>query len=40
MFLKCMLCGGRIEYLNDPGSYAGWNFYTPVRATQAKQVEG
>jgi len=20
--------------------YAGWSFYTPVRATQARQVEG
>jgi len=33
--------GGRgIEYLNDPDSYAGWMFHTPVRATQARQVEG
>jgi len=30
----------RIAYLNDPDSYAGWSFYTPVRATQARQVEG
>jgi len=29
-----------IEYLNDPDSYAGWSFYTPVRVTQARQVEG
>jgi len=28
------------EYLNDPDSYAGWTFYTPVRATQTRQVEG
>jgi len=32
--------GGGIEYLNDPDSYAGWSFYSPVRATQARQVEG
>jgi len=32
--------GGGIEYLNDPDSYAGWSFCTPVRATQARQVEG
>jgi len=32
--------GGGIVYLNDPDSYAGWSFYTPVRATQARQVEG
>jgi len=32
-------CGG-IVYLSDPKSYAGWSFYTPVRATQARQVEG
>jgi len=25
--------GGGIAYLNDPDSYAGWSFYTPVRAT-------
>jgi len=31
--------GGGIAYLNDPNSYAGWSFYTPVRATQARQVE-
>jgi len=29
-----------IECLNDPNSYAGWSFYTPVRAIQARQVEG
>jgi len=29
-----------IAYLNDPDSYAGWSFYTPVRATQDRQVEG
>jgi len=32
-------CGG-IAYVNDPDSYAVWSFYTPVRATQARQVEG
>jgi len=32
--------GGGIAYLIDPDSYAGWSFYTPVRATQARQVEG
>jgi len=32
--------GGGIVYLNDPDSYAGWSFDTPVRATQARQVEG
>jgi len=32
--------GGGIAYFSDPGSYAGWSFYTPVRATQARQVEG
>jgi len=32
--------GGGIAYLNDPDSYAGWSFCTPVRATQARQVEG
>jgi len=32
--------GGGIAYLNDPDSYAGWSFYTPVRTTQARQVEG
>jgi len=31
---------GGIAYLSDPDSYAGWSFYTPVRATQARQVEG
>jgi len=31
--------GGGIEYLSNPGSYAGWSFYTPVRASQARQVE-
>jgi len=31
---------GGIVYLNDPDNYAGWSFYTPVRATQARQVEG
>jgi len=25
---------------NDPDSYAGFSFYTPVRAFQVKQVEG
>jgi len=29
-----------IVYLNDPDSYAGWSFYTPGRASQARQVEG
>jgi len=28
-----------IAYLSDQDSYAGWR-YTPVRATQARQVEG
>jgi len=32
--------GGGIGCLNDRDSYAGWSFYTPVRATQANQVEG
>jgi len=32
--------GGGIVYLNVPDSYAGWSFYTPGRATQARQVEG
>jgi len=32
--------GGGIAYLNDPDSFAGWNFYTPVRTSQARQVEG
>jgi len=32
--------GGGIVYLNDPDSYAGWSFYTPVKATQVRQVEG
>jgi len=32
--------GGGIVYLNDPESYAVWSFYTPVRATQARQVKG
>jgi len=35
-----MICGGGIAYLNDPDSYAGWSFYTPVRASQARQVDG
>jgi len=32
--------GGGIVYFNDPDSYAAWSFYTPVRATQTRQVEG
>jgi len=32
--------GGGIEYLSDPDSYVGWSFYTPIRASQARQVEG
>jgi len=32
--------GGGIAYLSDPDRYAGWSFYTPVRATQARQIEG
>jgi len=32
--------GGGIAYLSDLDSYAGWRFYTPVRATQVGQVEG
>jgi len=31
---------GGIEYLIDLDSYAGWSFYTPVRASQVRQVEG
>jgi len=31
--------GRGIAYLNDPDSYTGWSFYTPVRVTQARQVE-
>jgi len=31
---------GAIVYLNDPDSYAAWSFYTPVRASKARQVEG
>jgi len=33
-------CGGGFEYLNNPDSYAGWSIYTPVRAIQARKVEG
>jgi len=29
-----------IEYLNHPDSYADWNFYTPVTASQVRQVQG
>jgi len=29
-----------IAYLIDPDSYASWSFYTPLRASQARQVEG
>jgi len=36
----CHLSGGGIMYLNDLDRYAGWSFYAPVRATQARQVEG
>jgi len=32
--------GGGIVCINDLDSYAGWSFYTSVRATQARQVEG
>jgi len=32
--------GEGIVCLSDPDSYAGWSFYTPDRATQARQVEG
>jgi len=32
--------GVRIAYHIDRDSYAGWSLYTPVRATQARQVEG
>jgi len=35
-----VVVGWGIVYLNDPDSYAGWSFYTPGRATQARQVEG
>jgi len=31
--------GWWIVYLIDPDSYAGWCFYTPVRACQVKQAE-
>jgi len=29
-----------IAFINYPDSYAGWRFYTPVRASQAREVEG
>jgi len=29
-----------IAYLIDPGSYAGWSFYTPDRASHVRQIEG
>jgi len=29
-----------IAYLVDPHSYADWIFYSPDRASQAKEVEG
>jgi len=32
--------GVGIAYFSDPDSYAGWSFYTPIRATQARQIEG
>jgi len=32
--------GGGIKYLNDPDTYAGWSLYTPVRAIQAREIEG
>jgi len=32
--------GGGIAYLIDPDRFAGWSFYTPDRASQARQVEG
>jgi len=32
--------GGGIACLSDPDSYAGWSAYTPVRASQARQVGG
>jgi len=32
--------GGGIAYLNDPDNYAGWSFYTPGGASQARQIEG
>jgi len=38
--LFVVVVGGGIEYLNDPDSYAGCNFYTPVTASKARQVEG
>jgi len=43
MFTPCVLSPFRrrgIVYLSDPDSYAGWSFYTPDRATQARQIEG
>jgi len=32
--------GGVIAYLIDSDRYAGWSFYTPVRASQVRQIEG
>jgi len=32
--------GEGIAYLKDPDSYAGWSFYTPDRASQAREVAG
>jgi len=31
--------GAGIAYLSDQYSYAGWSFYTPVRATQERNRE-
>jgi len=30
---------GGIAYLNDPDSYAGWSFDTPVRAPKPDRLE-
>jgi len=38
-YMYALLLYGGIAYLCDPDSYAGWSFYTPVGATQARQVE-
>jgi len=32
--------GGLCTSVTRIYSYAGWSFYTPVRATQVRQVEG
>jgi len=30
---------GGIAYLSNPDSYAGWSFYTPVRATKPDRLK-